>query len=99
MNMPEATDAAALAQVAAQVAVSVAQQAAHAERLTDHEGRLRLVETAVVSLSSLPTIVQDLEGRQRADEKWRYALPMTALCALFSAVAAVITAVMQVKGG
>lgn len=77
---------------AAQVAVVAAQQTAMGQQVTDHESRLRLVETAVVSLSALPAIVQDLEQRQRADERFRYALPLASIAAACSAIAAIITA-------
>jgi hypothetical protein len=94
----EAAAASAAAQVAAQVAVVVAQQTATREQVTDHESRLRLVEAAVVSLSALPTIVQDLEQRQRQDERFRYALPLASIAAAFSAIAAIITAVSAATG-
>lgn len=87
------------ANAAAQIAVIAAQQTADHAQLTDHETRLRLVETAVVSLSALPQLVQDLEQRQRDDERFRYALPLASIAAAFSAVAAVVTAVAAIKGG
>lgn len=79
--------------------VIAAQQAADRRQLDDHETRLRLVETAVVALQGLPQLVQDLETRQRSDERWRYALPLASIAALGSTVAAVITAVAAIKGG
>lgn len=82
-----------------QVATLAAQQAALREQVADHEARLRLVETAVVSLSALPEIVKDLENRQRADERWRYALPLASVAAAASAVSAIVTAVGTFKGG
>ncbi|WP_055477567.1 hypothetical protein [Sphaerimonospora mesophila] len=82
-------------ELAAQVAVVSAQQQADHDRITDHEARLRLVESAVVALSSLPKLVEDLEGRQRGDERYRYALPLTALTALGSVVATIITLIVK----
>lgn len=82
-----------------QVATLAAQQAALREQVADHEARLRLVETAVVSLSALPEIVKDLENRQRADERWRHALPLASVAAAASAVSAIVTAVGTFKGG
>ncbi|MEV0822558.1 hypothetical protein [Nonomuraea rubra] len=99
--MTEAAEAAAAstaAQVAAQVAVVVAQQTATRDQVVDHEARLRQVETAVVSLGGLPQLVQDLEQRQRADERFRYALPLASIAAAFSAIAAIITAVAAATG-
>ena len=89
------------AQVAAQVAVVVAQQSMTREQVLAHEARLRAVEAAVVSLSALPQLVQDLEQRQRRDERFRYALPLAAIAAAFSGAAAIITAVTAAigKGG
>lgn len=81
-----------------QVFVLAAQQRRDHEQIIDHEGRLRLVEAAVLALGALPDLVRDLEGRQRADERFRYALPLALVAAAFSAAAAVVTAVMTVLG-
>ena len=85
----------------AQLAVIAAQQRADHDRLGDHETRLRLVEAAVLSLATLPELVKDLEQRQRADEQFRYALPLSLVAALFSAAAAVLSALgtFVFKGG
>ncbi|MEU4228323.1 hypothetical protein AB0F17_28850 [Nonomuraea sp. NPDC026600] len=72
------------------LAVLAARQADDHERVSDHEVRLRLVETAVVSLSALPQIVTDLEQRQRSDEKYRYALPLSAFGAGAGLVATLV---------
>lgn len=84
------------AEVRAQLAVVVAQQQAGREQVNDHEVRLRLLETAVVSLSSLPQIVQDLEQRQRGDERFRYALPVTTIAAAAAAIASAVGTVVAV---
>lgn len=91
----DTSPAADLAEVKAQVAVVSSQQQADHERIRDHETRLRLVETAVVALSALPKIVEDLEGRQRGDERYRYALPLTALTALVSGAATIIALLVK----
>lgn len=59
----------------AKLAVVTARQEQDREQLADHEARLRLVERAVVSLSVLPTLVEDLERRQRKSEERRWPLP------------------------
>lgn len=83
-----------------QWATLVAQQGAVRDHVADHETRLRLVETAVVSLQGLPEIVKDLESRQRSDERWRYALPLATVAAAFSGLGAVVAAVAPLmKGG
>lgn len=91
----DTSPAADLAEVKAQVAVVSSQQQADHERIRDHETRLRLVESAVVALSALPKIVEDLEGRQRGDERYRYALPLTALTALVSGAATIIALLVK----
>lgn len=81
--------------VHAEIAVLAAKQDTNTRRIDDHEDRLRLVESAVVALSSLPKLVEDLEGRQRGDERYRYALPLTALTALVSGAATIIALLVK----
>lgn len=81
--------------VHAEIAVLAAKQDTNTRRIDDHEDRLRLVESAVVALSSLPKLVEDLEGRQRGDERYRYALPLTALTALVSGAGTIIALLIK----
>jgi hypothetical protein len=82
-----------------QWATLAAQQAAMRDQVSDHEARLRMVETAVVSLSSLPEIVKDLESRQRDDERWRYALPLSTIAAAVAGLGALAAALAPLLEG
>lgn len=83
---------------AAQVAVVAAQQATTAGTVADHELRLRSVEAAVIALQGLPAVLADLETRQRSDEKWRYAVPLTAIAAVIAALGAATAAAFTAFG-
>ena len=72
-----------------------AQQTADHAQISDHETRIRLLESAVVALSALPKLVEDLEGRQRGDERYRYALPLAGITAIVSGAATIIALLIK----
>lgn len=54
--------------------------------LADHETRLRVVEPTGTTAERHAVTLVDHEGRLRAIDKWRYALPITALLSIGSLV-------------
>lgn len=90
-------DAIQLAQISTKLDVLLAQHAATAGQVVDHEQRLRAVETKQTTgdaqMKNLAEGHADQEDRLRKADRWRYAMPISgagAVGALLTGAAALI---------
>lgn len=76
--------------------VLLAQHGHLSSMVADHEARMRLTETAQAEAKGVVTghtaDIQDHEMRLRAADRWRYALPATALGVLVMGAGTIINA-------
>jgi hypothetical protein len=85
-----------LARIDTKLDVLIAQHGNTANQVADHETRIRLIEADQVrtdaKVADLIARDTDQEARLRAADRWRYALPITAVGAAAAAVASVVSA-------
>ena len=95
---PPAT-AAQVAEISTKLDVLITQHVAVAGQVVDHEQRIRALETSQTTtdgrVKDLTKRDADQEGRLRAADRWRYAIPIAGVGgvgALLTGAAALITA-------
>ena len=93
----DADTSVALQQINVKLDVLISQHGTVAGQVTDHEARLRTIESAQVRVAGrvddLDKRDSDKEKRLRSTDRWRYAMPTTAVGALLAGAAAIIAAV------
>jgi hypothetical protein len=86
-----------LARMDAKLDVLISRHGELDTKVADHEARLRLIETAHTrhdgALAEQGKDLTDHEIRLRSADKWRYALPITAISALAAAAASITAAI------
>lgn len=82
-------------EVRAQLAALLTVGERHGQHLADHEARLRVAEEHLARQEPWKQILDDHESRLRGGERWRYAIPASALVALVGAAASLAGAFLK----